>query len=106
LAVSIYLGRRYAIVKYNYISMALIISSFGKMLLILMVIWDYKELEYGWLISIVVLTSNVEALKVFLNVDYLPTLILVLLGMGLRLLTQVVFLRVTIGPQVISLWSV
>ena len=42
--------------------MALIISSFGKILLILMVIWDYNELEYSWLINIVVLTSNVEAL--------------------------------------------
>lgn len=42
--------------------MALIISSFGKILLILMVIWDYDELEYPWLINIVVLTSNLEAI--------------------------------------------
>lgn len=27
-----------------------------------MVIWDYNGLEYSWLINIVVLTSNVEAL--------------------------------------------
>lgn len=43
--------------------MALIISSFGKMLLILMVIWDYKQLEYSWLVSIIVLASNTEALS-------------------------------------------
>jgi hypothetical protein len=43
--------------------MALIVSSFGKMLLILMVIWDYKQLEYSWLVSIIVLTSNIEALS-------------------------------------------
>jgi hypothetical protein len=43
--------------------MALIISSFGKMLLIFMVIWDYKQLEYSWLVSIIVLASNTEALS-------------------------------------------
>lgn len=43
--------------------MALIISSFGKMLLILMVIWDYKQLEYSWLVSLIVLASNAEALS-------------------------------------------
>ncbi|KAI8886913.1 Arv1-like protein, partial [Backusella circina FSU 941] len=50
-------------IRYNYISMALIISSFGKMLLIFMVIWDYKQLEYSWLVSIIVLASNTEALS-------------------------------------------
>jgi hypothetical protein len=49
--------------RHNYITMALIVSSFGKMLLILMVIWDYKQLEYSWLVSIIVLTSNIEALS-------------------------------------------
>ncbi|KAI9312291.1 Arv1-like family-domain-containing protein, partial [Dichotomocladium elegans] len=48
--------------RYNYVSMALIISSFGKMLLILMVIWDYKQLEYSWLVSLIVFASNAEAL--------------------------------------------
>lgn len=33
------------------------------MLLILMVIWDYKQLEYSWLVSIIVLASNTEALS-------------------------------------------
>jgi hypothetical protein len=51
------------LIRYNYISMALIISSFGKMLLIFMVIWDYKQLEYSWLVSIIVLASNTEALS-------------------------------------------
>ncbi|GAN06086.1 conserved hypothetical protein [Mucor ambiguus] len=50
-------------IRHNYVSMALIISSFGKMLLILMVIWDYKQLEYSWLVSIIVLASNTEALS-------------------------------------------
>lgn len=43
--------------------MALVISSFGKMLLILMVIWDYKQLGYSWLVNMIVLASNVEALS-------------------------------------------
>jgi hypothetical protein len=43
--------------------MALVISSFPKLLLILMVIWDYSDMEYSWLIHILVLTSNVEALS-------------------------------------------
>lgn len=63
LATSFYVGNAYAIVKYNYVSMAMILSSFGKLLLILMVIWDYNELEYSWLVNLLVLTSNVEALS-------------------------------------------
>ena len=50
------------IVKYNYLSTALIISSFAKLLLILMVIWDF-DLEYSWLVGIIVLSSNAEALS-------------------------------------------
>lgn len=49
--------------SYNYVSMALIVSSFGKMLLILMAIWDYKQVEYSWLVSFIVLASNTEALS-------------------------------------------
>ncbi|KAI9489106.1 Arv1 protein [Zychaea mexicana] len=49
--------------RYNYVAMALVISSFGKMLLILMVIWDYKQLEYSYLVGLIVLASNTEALS-------------------------------------------
>lgn len=64
LIVSLWYGGRYAILKYNYITTTLIISSFGKMLLILMVIWDYTELEHSWhLVNFIVFTSNVEALS-------------------------------------------
>ncbi|CAG8782928.1 3682_t:CDS:2, partial [Acaulospora morrowiae] len=88
LAVSIYIGDKYAIFKYNYITMALIISSFGKILLILMVIWDYNELEYSWLINIVVLTSNLEALAVLLDIDYLKAFGIMVFGLGLKVLAQ------------------
>jgi hypothetical protein len=52
---------RYAIIKYNYLSMALIISSFTKLISLLMAIWNYVHLEYSWLLNCLVLTSNAEA---------------------------------------------
>ena len=34
-----------------------------------MVIWDYNELEYSWLVNILVATSQVEAISgVFFNI--------------------------------------
>lgn len=52
---------RYAIIKYNYLSMALIISSFTKLISLLMAIWNYVHLEYSWLLNVLVLLSNAEA---------------------------------------------
>ncbi|KAI3659576.1 hypothetical protein MP638_002024 [Amoeboaphelidium occidentale] len=56
-------SRQKGTIQYNYISMALIISSFAKLLLILMIIWEYNQNEYSWLVSISVLTSNTVALS-------------------------------------------
>jgi hypothetical protein len=97
--------------------MALIISSFGKMLLILMVIWDYKQLEYSWLVSIIVLASNTEALsgifflkkmvinkgnitdfflyQVYMNIPYFKTLLIISLGNLGRIFAQFIFLYLT-----------
>ena len=41
----------------------MILSSFGKMLHIVMVIWDYHEMEFSYLINVTVFTSNMEALS-------------------------------------------
>ncbi|KAI8987916.1 Arv1-like family-domain-containing protein [Mycotypha africana] len=82
-------------IRYNYISMALIISSFGKMLLILMVIWDYKQLEYSWLVSILVLASNTEALSVYSNIPYFQTLCIILFGIFCRIVSQFLFFYTT-----------
>jgi hypothetical protein len=41
----------------------LIVSSFGKLLHILMVIWDYRGDEYSWILNPFVLTSNAEAIS-------------------------------------------
>ncbi|KAG4088355.1 Arv1 protein [Neocallimastix lanati (nom. inval.)] len=78
--------RKYEIIKYNYVTIALIISSFSKLLLILMIIWDYGEINYSWYINIIVFTSNVEALSVFLDENYIKTVPILLFGVFMKLL--------------------
>ncbi|CAO3587914.1 unnamed protein product [Absidia cylindrospora] len=95
LTLRVYYQNQDKVIRYNYISMALIISSFGKMLLILMVIWEYEQLEYSWLVSITVLASNVEALSVYLDLSYIKTLFIVGLGIISRVIAQLLFLRTT-----------
>lgn len=65
LAVHISIASKYTILKYNYLLMAIILSSFGKGLLILMMIWDYPAYPFALstLLNAFVLTSNVVALK-------------------------------------------
>jgi len=45
-----------------------------------MIIWDYGEINYSWYINILVFTSNVEALSVFLDEGYLKTVPILLFG--------------------------
>lgn len=40
----------------------LILSSFGKLLHIVTIIWDYHDLQFTLLIKLIVFTSNMEAL--------------------------------------------
>lgn len=40
----------------------LILSSFGKFLHTVMVIWDYREMEVSYLVNMTVFTSNLEAI--------------------------------------------
>ncbi|KAI8646491.1 Arv1-like family-domain-containing protein [Parasitella parasitica] len=94
-AIRLYHRNQIKRIRHNYVSMALIISSFGKMLLILMVIWDYKQLEYSWLVSIIVLASNTEALSVYLSIPYFQTLLIILIGILGRVCAQFVFLYFT-----------
>ncbi|KAL1933257.1 hypothetical protein VTP01DRAFT_7347 [Rhizomucor pusillus] len=81
--------------SYNYVSMALIVSSFGKMLLILMAIWDYKQVEYSWLVSFIVLASNTEALSVYLDIPYTHSLMIMFLGTIGKLAAKAAFLNAT-----------
>jgi len=61
-------GNTFGIIKYNYIVMAIILSSFGKGFTFLMMIWDYTHSFsiFSTIIDIFVLTSNTLVLKVFL----------------------------------------
>ncbi|KAG2218699.1 hypothetical protein INT45_003966 [Circinella minor] len=78
-------------IRYNYVAMALVISSFGKMLLILMVIWDYKQLEYSWLVGLIVLASNTEALSVYLGISSLRVLVIMIIGILGKFMAQFIF---------------
>lgn len=95
----IYKGR-YSIVKYNYVSMALIISSFPKLLLILMIIWEYNQPEFHWIVSFLVLTSNAEALGVFLELTYLGTVPIILVGGLGRLLLHFIVKRFDLNAPI------
>ena len=55
--------------KYNYVVMALIISSFAKGSVLLLLIWqDYSQHNsFALVIALFVLSSHVVALRVFLN---------------------------------------
>ena len=45
------------------ILLALMLSSFGKLVHILMLIWNFNEMEYSWIVNGSVITSNAEALR-------------------------------------------
>jgi lipid intermediate transporter len=52
--------------KYNYVVVAIILSSFGRGVLLFMLVWDYPVLFIRG-VDVFVLTSNVVALKAFLD---------------------------------------
>lgn len=75
------------------VAMAVIVSSFCKLIISLMVIWDFNELSYSWLINVFVLTSNTEAIIALFDVkshprvfygNYKLILLLVLLANAIR----------------------
>jgi Arv1-like family len=54
---------------FQHIGTALVVSSFCKLIIMFMVIWDFGELAYAWLINIFVLTSNAEAIYALLHLE-------------------------------------
>ena len=52
--------------NYNYVIVAIILSSFGRGVLLFMLVWDYPVLFIRG-VDVFVLTSNVVALKAFLD---------------------------------------
>eukprot|EP01066_Platyproteum_vivax_P008917 Platyproteum_vivax@DN3865_c0_g1_i1.p1 len=67
------------LVKYNYLVAAVILSCFGKLGTLLMMIWDY-EMNLRHTISFFTSTSNIVAVKVFLNYEsaLIPTFIILI----------------------------
>ena len=61
-AVYLSLGPSCALVKYNYLIMAVILSSFAKPFLLLTMVWQY-ELDFNALINAFILVSNTVALQ-------------------------------------------
>ena len=85
---------QYTIIKWNYLIMSLILSSFGKGFVFLMMIWDYDEKfnNFSIIIDIMVFTSNALALKVFLDVHTLKSVSLIIIGQAVKLLFQITML--------------
>uniref|UniRef100_A0A6A7G8X0 Protein ARV n=1 Tax=Hirondellea gigas TaxID=1518452 RepID=A0A6A7G8X0_9CRUS len=75
-------------VKYNYLVMAILISTFGRLLIVLMMIWDY-DVNFGRVVNIFILTSNITATKVFLDGSGMQASACVLGGYMLRMLVPI-----------------
>ena len=70
------------------LSVGLIISSFGKLLHILMVIWEYNDLEYSWLVNTIVYTSNAEVISIFFDQKYWKAYLVLSFGLFCKFLVQ------------------
>lgn len=64
----------------NRLSMALVLSSFGKLLLIVMVIWDYGNLNPSNIINMFVFLCNYVCLLVTTDLSRFTTFIILLAG--------------------------
>ncbi|KAJ1954574.1 sterol homeostasis protein [Linderina pennispora] len=74
------------------ISTALIISSFGKVLMILLVIWDYNEPYYPWLLDLLLLTSHSTALAVLFDINVMWSGLVVIFSAAVRQLVHFIVL--------------
>ena len=79
----IVLGHRLDLASANHLSMVLILSSFGKVLLIVMVIWDYGNLNPSFFINLYVTTCNFLALSIVLGGQSNFVRICILMGYAL-----------------------
>ncbi|KAJ1966325.1 sterol homeostasis protein [Dipsacomyces acuminosporus] len=77
------------------VSTALIISSFGKVLMILLVIWEYNEPYYPWLLDFLLLTSHSTAMSVLFDIHVVWAGLVVVYGLAIRQLAHFVILNVS-----------
>ncbi|KAH9266718.1 hypothetical protein BASA83_010396 [Batrachochytrium salamandrivorans] len=89
---------KFTVKNLNQLSMALVLSSFGKILLIVMVVWDYGQFDPSILVNMLVFTSNIEALSVFLKTSISTTG--VILGAGITCKLAIQFLMQLSDPNI------
>jgi len=87
LSVRLIYQSRYPIIKYNYLVMSIILSSFGKGFLVLMMIWDYP-FSFSAILNVFVLSSNIVAIKVFLDTSTFKAGCFVAFGFIVKLIFQ------------------
>ena len=71
----------------NRLSMAVILSSFGKILLLIMVIWDYGNMDPFFFVNTFVYMSNFGAIRVCLDTGFFQTLLIMLVGISSHVIT-------------------
>jgi len=91
-AVRLRFGRRYAIIKYNYLSMVLIFSSFGKLLSILIIVWNYHDMQHSWMLNAFALFSIAQALCVFLEASIQSVLPILMAGVLCKCIVQALYI--------------
>jgi hypothetical protein len=72
--------KKQTLAELNRLSMALVLSSFGKLLLIVMVIWDYGNLNPSIIINMFVFLCNYVCLLVTLDLSRFTTFFILLAG--------------------------
>jgi len=89
LAVAKYIQR--VVVKphsWNQIVCAILLSSFGRLFVVLMIIWDY-DLSFGRVIDLMVITSHITALTVLLELSTSQSAMIVIMSFFVRVLFSV-----------------
>lgn len=93
LYVRLNMPKQFLMIKYNYLAIAVVVSSFGKLLLPLSMIWDYDILFFRFM-SLFVITSNTVAVSVFLDTTMKRAAAAVAVGCAMSVLTKVLLFQV------------
>ncbi|KAJ2083927.1 sterol homeostasis protein [Coemansia sp. RSA 988] len=76
------------------ISTALIISNFAKVLVILLVIWEYNESYYPWLLDLLQFTSQTTAISVLFDINALWAGLVITFSMAFKQLVHFAVLNI------------
>ncbi|KAJ2160696.1 sterol homeostasis protein [Coemansia sp. RSA 552] len=75
------------------IATALVISSFARVLTILLVVWDYSEAYYPWLLDLLQLTSQSTAVSVLFDINVVWAALVVVFSIAIKQLVHYVVLN-------------